>query len=261
MKEKMNQLFKDKLLLVMLVLGLLTIVAAAGAVKIRTGDKLNEANPYLEMPEQGGVLAENDAAKQPGSQEVKPSETKARAAGSSDAAYSTNDKTDTAKTDTKVKNAAPEKDVAVGSGKSKALTLNFTDTSKMAWPVTGNIILDYSMDTTIYFPTLDQYKCNPAVIIQSDVSSPVNAPANARVLEVGSNEEIGNYVVLDLGNDYTIVCGQLKDIQVVKDEYIYQNSLLGYVSEPTKYYSIEGNNLFLAMKHGTQPVDALEYLE
>ena len=34
MKERVNQLFKDKLVLVMLVLGLLTIVAAAGAVRI-----------------------------------------------------------------------------------------------------------------------------------------------------------------------------------------------------------------------------------
>ena len=37
MKERVNQLFKDKLVLVMLVLGLLTIVAAAGAVKITKG--------------------------------------------------------------------------------------------------------------------------------------------------------------------------------------------------------------------------------
>ena len=35
MKERVNQLFKDKLVLVMLVLGLLTIVAAAGAVIIK----------------------------------------------------------------------------------------------------------------------------------------------------------------------------------------------------------------------------------
>lgn len=255
MKDKMNQLFKDKLVLVMLVLGLLTIVAAAGAVKLRTGDKLNEANPYLEMPENGGVLAENDAAAQPGVQEVKPSETKARPAGSSDASYSSSDKKEPAKT----KEEGKTKEV--GTSKAKALTLNFTDSSKLAWPVMGNIILDYSMDSTIYFPTLEQYKCNPAIIIQSDVSAPVNAPANARVLETGSNEEIGNYVVLDLGNDYTVVCGQLKDIQVVKDEYIHQGSLLGYVSDPTKYYSIEGNNLFLEMKHGTQPVDALDFLE
>ena len=47
------------------------------------------------------------------------------------------------------------------------------------------------MDQTIYFPTLDQYKCNPGIVIQSDVSAPVAAPANARVTEVGVSDEIG----------------------------------------------------------------------
>lgn len=32
-------------------------------------------------------------------------------------------------------------------------------------------------------------------------------PADARILEVGVNEEIGNYVRLDLGNGYQAVCG------------------------------------------------------
>lgn len=261
MKEKMNQLFKDKLVLVMLVLGLLTIVAAAGAVKIRKGDSLNEANPYLEMPEQGGVLAENTPAGESDEKtEEKTPETKARMAGSSDASYSSDDRTDSAKTEqTKAKDTA--KEAGAGNDAAKALVLDFTDAGKLTWPVAGNIILDYSMDSTIYFPTLDQYKCNPALIIQSDVSEPVSAPANARVLETGSNEEIGNYVVLDLGNEYTAVCGQLKDVQVVKNEYIYQGTLLGYVSEPTKYYSIEGNNVFFELKHGGKPVDALDYLE
>ena len=105
----------------------------------------------------------------------------------------------------------------LGSGKAGAageaadsLILNFTDTSKMAWPVRGNVLMDYSMDQTIYFPTLDQYKCNPGIVIQSEVSTPVGAPADARVMEVGANEEIGSYVVMDGGNEYTAVCGQLK---------------------------------------------------
>lgn len=258
MKEKMNQLFKDKLLLVMLVLGLLTIVAAAGAVKIRKGDGLNEANPYLEMPETGGIMAENTPDGQVGNE---PAETKSQMAGSSDASYSSDDKTDLAKSDVSTKAKDTAKEAGAGKDSAKALVCDFSDTSKLTWPIMGNIILDYSMDSTIYFPTLDQYKCNPALIIQGDVSAPVSAPANARVVETGSNEEIGNYVVLDLGNDYTVTCGQLKDIQVVKDEYIYQGSLLGYVSEPTKYYSVEGNNLFFEMEHGGQPVDALDYLE
>ena len=41
----------------------------------------------------------------------------------------------------------------------------------MLWPARGNVLLDYSMDSTIYFPTLEQYKCNPGLVIQSEVST------------------------------------------------------------------------------------------
>ena len=80
-------------------------------------------------------------------------------------------------------------------GSGSCIGLKLTESSPMVWPVRGNVLLDYSMDQTIYFPTLDQYKCNPGIVIQSDVSAPVAAPANARVTEVGVSDEIGNYVV------------------------------------------------------------------
>lgn len=98
-----------------------------------------------------------------------------------------------------------------GAAVTESLVLDFADTDKLAWPVNGNIVLGYSMDTTTYFPTLDQYKVNPANVIQSEVSTPVSAPADARIVSVGTNEEIGNYVDLDFGNGYTAVCGQLKE--------------------------------------------------
>ncbi len=98
-----------------------------------------------------------------------------------------------------------EKESSLGAGAAAARALSYNGTDRLSWPVQGNVILDYSMDSTIYFPTLDQYKCNPALIIQGDVSEPVAAPAEAQVTEVGSNEEIGNYVVLDLGSGYTAV--------------------------------------------------------
>lgn len=255
MKNKINQLFKDKLVLVMLVLGLLTIVAAAGAVKINKGDGPKGQNPYLEVPETAGIMAENTP--QNTKDDKKAQETKVQKAGSKDASYSGKDKPDS---DAAKKDADSEKTGAAADA-AKAPVLNFDDTRKLTWPVAGNIILDYSMDSTIYFPTLEQYKCNPAVIIQSDVSKAVEAPADAIVLETGSNEEIGNYVKLDLGNEYTAVCGQLKDVQVMENEYIRQGTILGYVSEPTKYYSIEGNNIYFELDHSGKPVDALDYLE
>lgn len=93
------------------------------------------------------------------------------------------------------------------------------------------------------------------------MSTPVAAPANARILEVGSNEEIGNYVVMDLGNQYTATCGQLKEVCAAEGEYLKKGQTLGYVSEPTKYYSVEGVNVFFELKHQDKVVDPLNYME
>ena len=166
--------------------------------------------------------------------------------------------------------------VAAGTGKDAAtpLVLDFSDASTLGWPVRGNILLDYSMDSTIYFPTLEQYKCNPGLVIQSEVSTPVYAlviqasisdpvetPAPARVVSVSSDEELGNYVVLDLGNDYVATCGQLKDIQVVENEYLEAGQVLGYVAEPTKYYSVEGSNVYFKLMHDGKAVDPVGYFQ
>ena len=272
MKEKMNQMFRDKLFLVMLVLCLLTMVAAAGVVTIRRGNG-QEQKPYVDMQGQDEYFAEeakdqapvagNSNAENSGSEITQEEQILAEAASNQDNAA--------AEQGHIAEEAGPEtgngqedpavREAGAGGSAATALVLNFADTSKMLWPARGNVLLDYSMDSTIYFPTLEQYKCNPSLVIQSEVSTPVYAPAAARVLEAGNNEEIGDYLVLDLGNDYTVTCGQLKEITAVQGEYLEAGQLLGYVAEPTKYYPIEGSNLFLEMRHGDKTVDPLDYLE
>ena len=242
----------------MLVLGLLTIVAAAGVVTIQRGSG-QEQNPYVDMQGQGEFLAEEPEQQTPvaGNSNVQPS-------GSQTAKENmAQDNPDTVVSEETYEVAAAEEARAAGTGidAATALVLNFNDSSKMLWPVRGNIVLDYNMDSTIYFPTLDQYKCNPGLIIQGQVSDPVYAPANARVTASGTNEEIGNYLILDLGNDYSVTCGQLKEVTAVEGEYLEKGQLLGYVAEPTKYYTVEGSNVFLEMKQGDKTVDPLDYLE
>ena len=285
MKEKMNQMFRDKLFLVMLVLGLLTMVAAAGVVTIRRGSG-QEQKPYVDMQGQDEYFAEEAKDQTPvaGNSNAENSESEitqeeqilAEAASNQDNAADeqghiaeeagpetgNGQNTGLAANGTKNDGADPAvREAGAGGSAATALVLNFADTSKMLWPARGNVLLDYSMDSTIYFPTLEQYKCNPGLVIQSEVSTPVYAPAAARVLEAGNNEEIGDYLVLDLGNDYTVTCGQLKEITAVQGEYLEAGQLLGYVAEPTKYYTIEGSNLFLEMRHGDKTVDPLDYLE
>ncbi|WP_349673044.1 M23 family metallopeptidase [Lacrimispora sp.] len=251
MKEKISQLFKDKVFLVLLVLGLLTIVAAAGVITVQRGNGGGNS-PYLKVPDQSNMIVEESV----------PQETQVAVAGDSNATKNAEEEMKavdsakaTAEKETQAAKAAADKNAA------KSLVLNFNDSTRMTWPVRGNVILDYSMDKTIYFPTLDQYKCNPGVVIQGDVSTPVVAPANAKVQEIGSNEEIGNYVVLSMGNKYTAVCGQLKELKVTANEYVKEGQVLGYVAEPTKYYSVEGANVFFELTHEDKAIDPLDHMQ
>ena len=286
-KEKGNQLFRDKFVLVMLVLGLLTIVAAAGVVRIQKGRENIEKSPYLEIEDPEHVIAgDSNAGAESGGDtlagELAASGDEAgngepagdgTAVGLADNENGTGTGTDLGIFAGEISMDTGQADASdgaltgansmaeAGAAVSESLVLDFTDTDKLSWPVSGNIVLGYSMDTTTYFPTLAQDKVNPANVIQSEVSTPVSAPADARVVSVGTNEEIGNYVDLDLGNGYTAVCGQLKEIPVVENEYVRQGDLLGYVAEPTKYYAVEGTNVFFEFLKDGVPVDALDFLE
>ncbi len=274
MKNKVRQMFKDKLFLVMLVLGLLTIVAAAGVVTIQRGGGLEEENPYLSMEDEKGPAAgvEGEAGQLAGASELEDDPSQDGAVQEENALADAGPEADSSQENGSFADAEPEAgegedweyDTAqAGAGKDAAapMVLNFADTDTLGWPVRGAVLIGYSMDTTTYFPTLEQYKCSPGIVVQSEVSEPVYAPASARVAEVGNNEELGNYVVLDLGNEYAATCGQLKEIPVAVNDYVEKGSLLGYVAEPTKYYSVEGSNVYLEMTHAGEPVDPLDYLE
>ena len=52
-----------------------------------------------------------------------------------------------------------------------------------------------------------------------------------------------------------------KEVPVVENEYVSRGDVLGYVAEPTKYYSLEGASLYFELLSGDEPVDALDYLE
>ena len=138
--------------------------------------------------------------------------------------------------------------------------LEFPADSTIQWPVFGNIILDYSMDTTTYFPTLEQYKCNPGILIQAEVGQPVEAAVRGQVTAIGVNEELGNFIMMDLGDDYSMVYGQLEGLTVSVGQIVEAGEVLGVVAQPTKYYVVEGPNVYLEMRYHQEPVDPLDYI-
>lgn len=138
---------------------------------------------------------------------------------------------------------------------------DFESGDTLIWPVTGNVLIPYSMDRTVFFSTLQQYKYSPAMVIAALEGAAISAAASGQVVDVFYNEEIGNAVTVNIGNGYKITYGQLKDVAVTNGSYIERGSIIGYVSAPTKYYSVEGTNVYFSLTLNDKPVDPMGELQ
>lgn len=160
------------------------------------------------------------------------------------------------------KNVTIEKvEEQVSSENVKAKTYTFSEEEELIWPIDGNVILNYSMDQTIYFATLDQYKYNPALVISGEVGEPVLAAADGKVEKVSEDARLGKTIQMNLGNEYQIVYGQLQEIRVVEGQEVKQGDVIGYINDPTKYYVVEGPNLYFQLLKDGEPENPLEYME
>ncbi len=139
--------------------------------------------------------------------------------------------------------------------------LDFKEEDGLVWPIVGDVLINYSMDKTIYFPTLDQYKYNPAIVISATAGENIAAAADGRVTSVGYDPVIGNSVVMDLGNGYELTYGQLENITVSEGSYVSTGDIIGVVASPTKYYSTEGHNVYFKLLKDGEPVNPMSKLQ
>lgn len=150
--------------------------------------------------------------------------------------------------------------VSTSAAAESAPKLSFSEDTLMEWPVDGSILLDYNMDQTVYFPTLDQYKLSPAISVQAVEGAPVLASVPGTVYSIEEDPQTGTTVTMEIGSGYQAVYGQLKDLTVKEGDTVEKGAIIGYVGTPTKYYSKEGSNLYFAMKKNGEPVDPIAYL-
>lgn len=139
--------------------------------------------------------------------------------------------------------------------------LDFSEEDGLVWPIVGDVLINYSMDRTIYFPTLEQYKYNPAIVIAATQGEMISAAADGRVTSVAYDPTIGNTVVMDLGNGYELTYGQLENITVSEGSYVSVGDGIGTVASPTKYYSIEGMNVYFKLTKDGVPVNPMSRLQ
>ena len=137
--------------------------------------------------------------------------------------------------------------------------LAFNKEEGIIWPVNGNVIMNYSMNHTIYYATLMLYKCNPAIIIEAEVGTEVKAAARGVVTNVEWDEETGHTVTTAIGDGYSLVYGQLDEetLNVKVGDKLNEGEVIGKIAQPTIYYTIEGSNLYFKVLQDDKTVDPM----
>lgn len=138
--------------------------------------------------------------------------------------------------------------------------LDFGEEDTLVWPIVGDILINYSMDKTVYFPTLQQYRYHPAIVIAATEGEAITAAAEGRVTSVSYDQKLGNTVVMDLGNQYELTYGQLDNVTVSEGSYVTTGDIIGNVASPTKYYSLEGANVYFKLTKDGEPLNPMTRL-
>lgn len=163
-------------------------------------------------------------------------------------------------------NAVKTADDATEDGKQLPVTadvgeLNFGSDKTISWPVKGEVILPFSMETTVYYKTLDQYRTNPGMLIATGSGSTVKNAYLGKVVKVTSDNTYGNLVTIYLGNDYSAVYGQLDTVYVKEGDFVKAGESVGTIGKPTDSFEEEGSHLFFELLKGDTPVNPMEFME
>lgn len=142
---------------------------------------------------------------------------------------------------------------------SEASNFNLFDVSKeMTWPVSGQIVMNYSTDTAIYDKTLDLYRTNDSICISAPEGTDVLASADGIIEKIFVDNEKGNSVVINHGNGWISTYSQLtENLNVSVGQVVDMGEQIGQVSLPSNYSVLLGPHLDFTVKKDDLSSDPL----
>lgn len=264
--DKVKTFFKEKGFYISLLVGVIAILAVGIiSANVLTGE--NEGAPQVAEKEPEAALIE-----EPNETELAKAETpqtpvpEKKETQTEDLSSSKTEEKDTKEKKAEDAKAADEEETAqeaepetaqVISQSEKLSNLTFDEEKGLLWPVSGDVLLPFSIEKSIYFETLAQYKINPAVLIAGKEDMEVFSAYNGVITAIEENEETGLTVTASIGDGYELVYGNLKDVEWKEGDFIAEGTRLGLLSAPTKYYVKEGANLYFKVLENEEAVDPI----
>lgn len=140
-------------------------------------------------------------------------------------------------------------------------TFSFEESMPITWPVTGQIVMEYSPNKLVFDKTLEQYRVHPAVCIAPIEDGVVKAASKGRVEMIKNDPETGITVIINHGNGWKTIYGQLqKNISVQQNEVVEKGQIIGEIGAPTKYSVSLGNHVYFQVTKDDKPLDPKQFI-
>lgn len=151
----------------------------------------------------------------------------------------------------------PQTVETTGSTVKNLPSLSFQVDQGLLWPVDGNVIMNYSVDHLVYHATLMQFKVNPAIIIEAEVGTEVKSAAEGVITDIYDDSITGLTVTMDIGDGYSLLYGQLANVNYKLGDRLEEGVAIGVINEPTRFYSVEGSNLYFMVLENEETINPM----
>ena len=256
-------------------------LAAIFLIPNREGNVKQEPNPYAKNEEAvgRGVDSVTDGAGNvvidyPETSESKTTDSKSN---SQDSAKTKTDQSKTAE-EKKSETAKNEKsDVIAETFESttakKAETPYFAEGDTFNWPVTGEVVVPYTDESTSYWfsEALNQTMRTFGICISAKDGEKVKAVADGKVIDIVDDSSalqsdmpyVAKTMIIDHGNGYTTRYG-FQNGEPNKDllgKVVKAGDVLGTAGKPTGAFIKQGSNIYLQAMHNDEIINPLKLLD
>lgn len=133
--------------------------------------------------------------------------------------------------------------------------------SVFTWPVNGELIREYAIETLAYDPTMGDWRSHDGIDIACSVGTQVKAPAGGTVIDLYTDDMMGMTVSILHADGVVSVCSNLAVVPTVEiGDTVRTGDIIGSVGESAIAESEQAPHLHLSMSKNGVSVDPLSYL-
>ena len=135
-------------------------------------------------------------------------------------------------------------------------------TLKTGFPLSGETLVSYTMDSLSYNPTTRDWRVHDGIDIGAEAGTEVCAAAAGEVYTVYEDDSMGMTVVLRHEGGYVTTYSSLsKELKVAAGDTVTLGQALGTVDNTAPMETAIGDHVHFSVRCNDQPMDPMDFLK